>query len=176
MTTRDLSIAKKRQDRVHAFCLVFQLPFLEGIVEDTEAAVLRYIDMLEDGKKGIGVKFVKESFAGVVSSLEVIDGLIAKVLPKKETKLGEKAANKKAETKEWDLARLATADLAILRLAVYELLDGKTPQKVAVNEAVELAKIYGADISPKFVNGVLSGVVKIVNTKTELVKTTEGGE
>ena len=58
----------------------------------------------------------------------------------------------------WTTQRVGKIDLAILRLAVYEMCcDEETPYKVAVNEAVELAKEYGGDDSPKFVNGVLSG-------------------
>jgi N utilization substance protein B len=56
--------------------------------------------------------------------------------------------------------QLAPMDRNILRIALYEILiDHKTPAKVAVNEAVELAKEFGADTSPKFVNGVLGAVI-----------------
>jgi transcription antitermination protein NusB len=56
--------------------------------------------------------------------------------------------------------QLAPMDRNILRIALYEILiDQKTPAKVAVNEAVELAKEFGADTSPKFVNGVLGAVI-----------------
>ncbi len=56
---------------------------------------------------------------------------------------------------------LAKVDLAILRLAVYELLiDGKTPPKVVINEAVELAKDFGGDNSPSFINAILGGLYK----------------
>ncbi|MBR4768767.1 MAG: transcription antitermination factor NusB [Lachnospiraceae bacterium] len=59
--------------------------------------------------------------------------------------------------KGWTTARMSRIDLAILRLAVFEIrYDPETPTKVAINEAVELAKTYGGSDSPKFVNGVLS--------------------
>ena len=55
----------------------------------------------------------------------------------------------------WTLERMAVTDRNILRLGAYEMLYGGTPERVAINEAVELAKRYGAKQSPHFVNGVL---------------------
>ena len=61
----------------------------------------------------------------------------------------------------WTLARMAAADRAILRLAAYELLHREdTPVGVAINEAVELAKKYGTDDSPRFINGILGTFVR----------------
>ncbi len=61
---------------------------------------------------------------------------------------------------DWKLQRISKIDLAILKLAIYELKYTKIPFKVAINEAVELAKKYGEDSSKNFVNGVLASVVK----------------
>lgn len=59
--------------------------------------------------------------------------------------------------KGWQTGRMGKADLAILRLAVFEMLyDEDVPVKVAINEAVELAKSFGGDDSPAFVNGILA--------------------
>lgn len=61
----------------------------------------------------------------------------------------------------WKLNRLAKVDLAILRLATYEILfEENIPNKVSINEAVELAKKYGEDKSPAFINAVLDKIVK----------------
>lgn len=60
----------------------------------------------------------------------------------------------------WPPHRLAAVDRAILRLAHYEMTSGRTPPKVAVNEAVELAKAFSTDRSPAFVNGLLDKVLK----------------
>ncbi|MFQ5578699.1 MAG: transcription antitermination factor NusB [Anaerolineae bacterium] len=60
---------------------------------------------------------------------------------------------------EWPIDQIATVDRNILRLAVYELLfESDTPPKVAINEAVELAKKFGSDSSPRFINGVLGNL------------------
>ncbi len=60
---------------------------------------------------------------------------------------------------EWPINQIAPVDRNILRLAVYELIfDGGIPPKVAINEAVELAKTFGSESSPRFVNGVLGSL------------------
>lgn len=61
---------------------------------------------------------------------------------------------------EWKIERISKVDLAILKLAIYELKYTEIPFKVAINEAVELAKKYGEDSSKNFVNGILASVVK----------------
>ena len=61
---------------------------------------------------------------------------------------------------EWKLSRISKMDLAILKLAIYEIKFSDVPYKVSINEAVELAKKYGEDKSKNFVNGVLASIVK----------------
>lgn len=60
---------------------------------------------------------------------------------------------------EWPITQINKVDLSILRLAIFELTNEKTPKKVVIDEAVELAKEFGAESSSKFVNGVLGTVV-----------------
>ncbi len=63
---------------------------------------------------------------------------------------------------EWPLEKISKIDLVILRIAVFEVVFGtNTPEKVAIDEAVELAKEFGSDTSSKFVNGVLGAVVEL---------------
>jgi N utilization substance protein B len=61
---------------------------------------------------------------------------------------------------EWPVEKLNKVDLAILRLAVHELENELAPPKVIIDEAVEIAKEYGSDNSPKFINGVLGSYLK----------------
>jgi N utilization substance protein B len=87
-------------------------------------------------------KFVAE----IIKSQPRADKLIAKAAP------------------EWPIEQINRIDLAILRLAVYELaLNSKEPPKVVIDEAVELAKTFGGEKSPSFVNGVLGTVFKQIN-------------
>jgi N utilization substance protein B len=83
--------------------------------------------------------FVQTLVHGVAAQTEKLDATIQPIAP------------------EWPLEQIARIDRAILRMALYELLEMGTrvPPKVAINEAVELAKAFGSDNSSKFVNGVL---------------------
>lgn len=84
--------------------------------------------------------FMERVFSGVVENAEQIDRLIEQ------------------NARGWKLERIARVDLAILRLATFELLFGATAQGVVVNEAVELAKLYSSEKSPQFIHGVLGGI------------------
>ncbi|QTU83401.1 transcription antitermination factor NusB [Carnobacteriaceae bacterium zg-C25] len=67
------------------------------------------------------------------------------------------------QLENWNFTRITKIDLAILRLAIYEMFyvsDESVPKKVAINEAIEIAKRYSDDKSPKFINGVLSNLLK----------------
>lgn len=76
------------------------------------------------------------------------------------TKLAEIDEAINSTTERWKTSRMSKVDLTIIRLAVYEIkFEENIPAKVSINEAVELAKKYGADASPSFVNGVLAKFV-----------------
>ena len=64
----------------------------------------------------------------------------------------------------WNLSRISKVDLAILRLAFFELMKTDTPPEILVNEAVDLAKKYSGAKSPGFINGLLGGYLKENNT------------
>lgn len=61
---------------------------------------------------------------------------------------------------DWKISRISKMDLSVLKLAIYEIKFNQIPYKVAINEAVEIAKKYGEDKSKNFVNGVLASIVK----------------
>jgi N utilization substance protein B len=76
---------------------------------------------------------------------------------------------------EWPLEQMAYIDRNILRIAIFEFaVDGRTPVKVAINEAVELAKMFGSDSAPRFVNGVLGALVSHKEAIAQAVKDAEG--
>ncbi len=92
-----------------------------------------------------GDEFVAQLMAGVLKKQEVIDPIIEKCAP------------------EWPLNQITIVDRNVLRLGVYELMFGnyeEVPPKVAINEAIELAKVYGGESSGKFINGVLGTVYR----------------
>ena len=85
--------------------------------------------------------FIRELVSGVTTNREQIDQKIKQFAP------------------AWPLDQISLVDRNILRLAIFEILhDNKTPVKVAINEAVELAKTFGSSNSPKFINGVLGSI------------------
>ena len=86
-----------------------------------------------------------------------INGVIFGIDKNKEDILSDIEQNLK---EEWKLNRISKMDLAILKLAIYEIKYSEVPYKVAINEAVELAKKYGEDKSKNFVNGILASIVK----------------
>lgn len=88
--------------------------------------------------------FLRWLVAGVVSNRSDLDQLIQRYAP------------------EWPLDQIAVIDRNILRLALFELVspDADTPSKVTINEAVELAKRFGSDSSPRFINGVLATALR----------------
>ena len=104
---------------------------------------------------------VKELFAQSYTPQKSLSDLTKKILAKKESL--DKIIADSAPT--WPIEKLNKIDLSILRLAVFELMyETVTPYKVVIDEAVELAKEYGSESSPNFVNGVLGAVVtKIKN-------------
>jgi len=82
---------------------------------------------------------VSEEARQILEKKEIIDKTIARIAP------------------EFPISQINRVDLAILRLAVYEMtIERKNPPKVVINEAIELAKRYGGDSSPAFVNGALA--------------------
>lgn len=61
---------------------------------------------------------------------------------------------------DWKIERISKVNIALLKLAIYEMLNKKLPYKIVINEVVELAKKYGEDTSSSFINGILATVVK----------------
>lgn len=95
--------------------------------------------------------FVKELSYGVAGNLEELDAIIAKYAP------------------EWPIEQITIVDRNILRLGLFELkFSPSVPSKVAINEAIELAKTFGGESSGRFVNGVLGAIFKDILTKGEL--------
>ena len=86
-------------------------------------------------------EFSRQLVTGVMAQTETLDKLIQKYAP------------------EWPLDQMALIDRNILRIAIWEFAAVRqTPVKVAINEAVELAKLYGSDSAPRFINGVLGAL------------------
>jgi N utilization substance protein B len=96
--------------------------------------------------------FITQIVVGVIPIREELDLVIAKYAP------------------EWPLDQIATIDRNIMRVAAWEMaVIGDTPIKVIINEAVELAKLYGSDSAPRFINGVLGSLADHKNEVTQAI-------
>lgn len=144
---------KRRDIREHLFLMLFCKDFY-GMEELEEQAEL-YIDSIEARKEeGLfeatireaseeETNYLKQRFHKILEHLDEIDACIEKA------------------SAGWKLNRIGKEELTIMRLAVYEMkYDEEIPTKVAINEAVELAKKFGAESAKSFVNGVLAKVVE----------------
>ena len=113
-----------------------------------------HVDMMISVRYGYSIPKVTEQVQERVSQqIETMTGLTVS-----EVNVRVSGVNKSTG---WKVGRLPKADLTVLRLAVYEIMfDENVPDNVAVNEAVELAKQYCGDSSPRYINGVLAAVVR----------------
>ncbi len=128
---------KNLETREHIFKLVFQLPFYDEI--DVDSAFLYYIN--ENNIEDLKTKEkINNSFKGTAQNIKEIDKYI-------ENRLNN-----------WKLERINKENLAIIRLAVYEIKYNIGSTKKTINESVELSKIYGEDGKHGFVNAILRNI------------------
>jgi N utilization substance protein B len=126
----------RRKARTIALQALYEV---DSVGRPTEAVVTRL--MAEGGLSEESKAFIRELISGVIQNRGEIDRNIQKFAP------------------AWPVEQIAIIDRNILRLAIFEILfDNKVPVKVAVSEAVELAKSFGSNTSSKFINGVLGSV------------------
>lgn len=130
------------KSRTRARSLALQALYEIDIANHPPAEVLR--ERLEDSPLAEEpANFARRIIFGVLPIKHELDQIIASYAP------------------EWPLEQIAAIDRNILRVACWEFaVDGGTPVKVAINEAVELAKYYGSDSAPRFVNGVLGSLAE----------------
>ena len=108
--------------------------------------------LAEDPQTEELAEFIRQILFGVLPLRGLLDIVIAKFAP------------------EWPLDQIAAVDRNILRIAVWEFAGAQgTPVKVAINEAVELAKAFGSDSAPRFVNGVLGSLVEHENEVVQFI-------
>jgi len=132
-----MSVQARRQARISALQALYEVDSTDHLPADVVANRLDDTPLPADGET-----FLRDLVAGVMKHRDQLDRLIQKYAP------------------AWPVAQIAVVDRNILRLALYELSGASgTPPKVAINEAVDLAKLFGSDNSSRFVNGVLGTAV-----------------
>ena len=130
----------RKSDRKHALCMVFHRDFNKD--ESTEDTLAYYLENFAE--EGVSeMDFILQEIDGVFNNLNEID-----------QKIDETSST-------WGISRISKVDLAIMRLAVYEILYADDiGDSVSINEAVELAKTFSGEESGKFVNGILGQIVR----------------
>ena len=146
MVPAQVSTASRRKTRMVALQVLYEV---DAVRHDPEAVFERMVQ--EENLPPSAEAFAHDLiFNGVIENREKIDSIISSLAP------------------TWPIGQMAIVDRNILQIAIYELMfDGETPPKVAINEAVELAKAFGGDSSPKFINGVLRSVLETANLKVD---------
>lgn len=133
----------RSKSRSLALQTLFEIDLTKHHIDDVLGHLMVESDLDENH-----LKFAREIVFGVLDKKKQIDSLIAECATERE------------------VGDLSSLDKSVLRMGILELLDfSDTPPKVVVNEAVELAKIYGSDNSYKFVNGVLGAVLQKLKIK-----------
>ena len=123
--------------RKNIFKIIFRMEFHQDEAMD-EQLTLRLEELAEEGIADKELAYIGEKTQAIIDCIDELDEVIG------------------AHSKGWKVDRLGKTELAILRLATYEILkDEDIPKSVAINEAVELAKMFGGEDSSQFVNGVL---------------------
>ncbi|MBE6540835.1 MAG: transcription antitermination factor NusB [Ruminococcaceae bacterium] len=131
---------KTRYSRHELREAAFKILFAREFDKETEPA--EFYNLFVEDTEQIDNEFVKNTFIGVIEKNAEIDTEI------------------ESYSAKWKISRMSTASRSVLRLAVYEMLYTDVPPKVAINEAVELVKIYDEDSAPSFVNGILNKIAR----------------
>ncbi|MBO4293735.1 MAG: transcription antitermination factor NusB [Clostridia bacterium] len=131
---------ERSEIREQAFKLIYSIEIQK--TDDLKESIELFIEA-NDITSQKAINYIDDAVLGIEKNKKDIDAKIEKNLKQ-----------------EWKIERISKIDLSILRLAIYEIIYKEVPFKVAINEAVELAKKYGEDASKKFVNGILASVVK----------------
>lgn len=136
-------MANRHLSRSIVLQTLFEWDFNTLKTNEATDALLRNVEEFADNSADL--EFMKSLLTGTVAKVEDLNTIINKAAP------------------EWPIEKISTTDRNVLRIGLYELLfsdRGEVPPKVAINEAIELAKSFGGENSGKFVNGVLGAVYK----------------
>ena len=131
-----MNISKIRE---YVFMLIYELEIQKEFNEENIDIFLTNNNIEDKNAR----KYIRKTVRGIKSNESEIEKIIS-------TKLKP----------EWAMERISKINMALLKLSVYEMIYAEVPYKVAINEAIELAKVYGDDSSANFINGVLANVVK----------------
>ena len=131
---------KRSEIRELAFKLIYSLEIQKS--ENIDEQIELFVEN-NDIKNQSAIDYIKDCIYGINQNINDINETI-----------------KGSLTQEWKIERVSKINLSLLKLAIYEIKYKDIPYKVEINEVVELAKIYGEEMSSKFINGALAKIVK----------------
>ena len=132
----------RSEGRNLAFELLYSLEIQKVEKEERQEQIQLFIQESEIEEEKT-MQYIEQTVNGIFLQQAEIEKMISQNLKEK-----------------WDIGRISKVNLALLKLGIYEMVYSKLPYKVVVNEVVELAKKYGEDTSPSFVNGILANIIK----------------
>lgn len=139
----------RTEGRTLVFELLYSLEIQKITKEEQEEQVQLFIEENEVKEEKVSC-YIKETVEGITKQERDIEKMISQNLKEK-----------------WDIDRISKVNLVLLKLGIYEMVYSKLPYKVVVNEVVELAKKYGDEPAPSFVNGILANIIKQQGLKEE---------
>ncbi|MDR2470660.1 MAG: transcription antitermination factor NusB [Treponema sp.] len=144
-------MGSRRRGRVAAFQAIYAMDMTavwdRGRPVPEELLALSWLEETERAALGATADFFRLLLCGAAENRKAVDALIRKHLA------------------HWDFSRLNRVDRALLRLGVYELMNRTAPPSVIIDEAIDISREYGTDESYRFVNGVLDGVRKTMESE-----------
>lgn len=129
---------KRSEAREMLFKALYEVEIQKDVTEE-------HIDLFLENNEitdAVTIGYIKNAINEINSKKEELEEMITKNLKK-----------------DWTLERISKINIALLKLAIYEIKYTETPFKVAINEAIDLAKKYSEDTAPSFINGVLASIV-----------------
>jgi N utilization substance protein B len=113
--------------------------------DESPDALAEFLSSVVNGEASPeAIEYATDLVRGVWANRQAIDEFIA------------------SATKKWELSRISTVERNVMRVSIFEMLEGKAPSKVVLNEAIEIGREYGGADSPRFINGVLDVILKRV--------------
>lgn len=138
----------RTEGRTLTFELLYSLEIQKVAKDEQTEQIQLFLEENEINEEKVS-QYIKLTVEGITTREKEIEKMISENLKEK-----------------WDINRISKVNLVLLKLGIYEMVYAELPYKVVINEVVELAKKYGDEASPSFVNGIFANIIKQQNLKS----------
>lgn len=138
----------RTEGRTLTFELLYSLEIQKVAKDEQTEQIQLFLEENEINEEKVS-QYIKLTVEGITTKEKEIEKMISENLKEK-----------------WDINRISKVNLVLLKLGIYEMVYAELPYKVVINEVVELAKKYGDETSPSFVNGIFANIIKQQNLKS----------